>query len=311
MGMTQPKKHGIDLVPGTSIKGKWHKNHYLIKRKLGAGTVGTVYLCSVNGQDVALKLSHQDESIAVEVNVLKALKKAQGNRLGPSLLDVDDFIYCDQQTYSFYVMEYLRGESLTSFFNRKGKEWLGVLMIQLLEDLEQLHQLGWVFGDLKMDNLIVLSAPIKIRLLDVGGTTKRGRSIKEYTEFCDRGYWGLGTRKAEPSYDLFAFAMVFISIFYPKHFSKTNKPQQIIFKHMDAIPELKPYRTYLRKAILGKYQSSATMKKDLLHAVHASQNRKESLNRLKSQAMTTLIVDSGGVVLLAGTYYLLSILMNP
>lgn len=309
--MNQWKRHGIELSPGTSIQGKWHGNRYIIKKRLGSGTVGTVYLCEVNGKNVALKLSHQDESIAVEVNVLKALQNARGNILGPSLLDVDDFIASDQHTFSFYVMEYLRGESLTSFFSRRGKEWLGVLMLQLLEDLEQLHQLGWVFGDLKMDNLIVLSAPIRIRLVDVGGTTKMGRSIKEHTEFYDRGYWGLGTRKAEPSYDLFAFVMVFIGIFYPKHFSKTPKPEHEIFKRIDAIPALKPYRQSFKKAVLGKYQSSAAMKKDLLNVIHIKQKSSRVLKGNKVDSIIPVLIDSGGIVLLAGTYYLLSLLMTP
>ncbi|WP_347836547.1 hypothetical protein [Gracilibacillus sp. JCM 18860] len=57
-----------------------------------------------------------------------------------------------------------------------------------------------------MDNLIVSRNPVRLRWVDVGGTTLIGRSIKEYTEFYDRAYWQMGTRRAEPSYDLFALA---------------------------------------------------------------------------------------------------------
>lgn len=310
MKMNQWKRHGIELSPGTCIKGKWHKNRYVVKRKLGEGTVGTVYLCEANGRDVALKISHQDASITVEVSVLKSLQKVQGNHLGPSLLDVDDFVAGNQKAYSFYVMEYLRGESLVSFFSKRGKEWIGVLMLQLLDDLEKLHQMGWVFGDLKADNLIILSSPTRIRFIDVGGTTQKGRAIKEYTEFYDRGYWGLGTRKAEPSYDLFAFAMVFISIFYPKHFSKTSRPEQTIFQRIDAVDALKPYRRYLKRAILGKYNSSADMKADLLHAIHTRSGRKQSLHVVENDKRMPFLVNSGGIGLLAGVYYLLSVLIS-
>lgn len=299
-------KHGIELDKGTYVYGKWHKRRYLIKRKLGSGTVGSVYLCEENGKEVALKISHQDASISVEVNVLKSLQKVQGHRLGPSLIDVDDFVINDKQSYSFYVMEYLRGETLTSFFRNRGKEWLGVLMLQLLEDLERLHQLGWVFGDLKMENLIVVSSPIRIRLIDVGGTTQIGRAVKEYTEFYDRGYWGLGSRKAEPSYDLFAFSMVFIGLFYPKLFLKTTQSEQTIFKKMEAISALKPYRQCLKKAVLGKYNSSAAMKNDLLRAILVSQKKNHMKQMIKSETMLPFIIDSGGVGLLAGTFYLLS-----
>ena len=67
--------------------------------------------------------------------------------------------------------------------------------MQLLNDLDKLHQNGWVFGDLKPENLIVTGPPPKIRCIDVGGTTIKGRAIKEFTEFYDRGYWGLGQEK--------------------------------------------------------------------------------------------------------------------
>ena len=83
-------------------------------------------------------------------------------------------------------------------------------------DLDKLHENGWVFGDLKPENLIVTGPPPKIRCIDVGGTTIQGRAIKEFTEFYDRGYWGLGSRKAEPTYDLFAVAMIMINTAYPK-----------------------------------------------------------------------------------------------
>ena len=104
--------------------------------------------------------------------------------------------------------------------SKKGKTWLPILILQLLSDLENLHNQGWVFGDLKPDNLIISGPPVKIRCIDVGGTTMIGRAIKEYTEFFDRGYWGEGSRKAEVTYDLFAVAMIMINAYYPGRFTK-------------------------------------------------------------------------------------------
>lgn len=58
-----------------------------------------------------------------------------------------------------------------------------MLISQLLSSLSAIHREGWVFGDLKPENLIVTGPPPQIRCIDVGGTTKEGRAIKEYTEF--------------------------------------------------------------------------------------------------------------------------------
>src|SRR5699024_12669469 len=127
-------------------------------------------------------------------------------------------------------MEYLQGESMASFIQKNGQAWIGVLMLQLLKDLEQLHQSGWVFGDLKAENLLVTDSPPRIRWVDVGGTTQIGRAIREYTEFYERGYWGLGSRRAEPGYDLVALVMVGLTICYRSRFETTERGEQNVFQ---------------------------------------------------------------------------------
>ncbi|WP_407272598.1 protein kinase domain-containing protein [Radiobacillus sp. PE A8.2] len=257
------KKQAIDIKVGSVIVGKWHKNRYTVKKQLGQGAIGSVYLCEHNGKPQALKISDKSSSVTMEVNVLKTLQKVQGSRLGPSLLDVDDWVDMRGNRYSFYVMEYLKGITLPTFIQRSGKEWLGILMMQLLTDLESLHQAGWVFGDLKTDNLLVVSSPARIRWIDVGGTTQIGRSIKEYTEFYDRGYWKMGSRRAEPSYDLFALAMIMLQIYHPNRFERGTNPQKTLLLKLSKTSELDIYKPVIQKAIQGHYLSSDQMKRDL------------------------------------------------
>ncbi|MFD2045559.1 protein kinase [Ornithinibacillus salinisoli] len=298
----------FELRPGMKVTGKWHKKTYLIKRKLGNGAIGSVYLCEVNGKQAALKISDKSSSMTMEVNVLKSLEKAQGNRLGPYLLDVDDWVTAQGSKYSFYVMEYVRGVPMAEFIKSYGSEWIGAFMLQLLEDLERLHQSGWVFGDLKTENLLVASSPPKVRWIDVGGTTQIGRAIKEYTEFYDRGYWELGSRRAEPSYDLFAFVMVFLSVYYPKRFPKGSNPQATIFKKINDVKELKVYSSSLKKAILGKYRSSAEMKQEITTILFHVQKR----SRAKQQKTTDklpFVVESVGIIIIAIGYYLSSMII--
>ncbi|MFC4558569.1 protein kinase [Virgibacillus kekensis] len=305
------KKHGIEIKPGTAIKGKWHNHRYVVTKKLGNGAVGTVYLCDWNGQKVALKISENSSSMTTEVNVLKSLKKVQGNPLGPCLLDVDDWVVSASLRYSFYVMEYLHGQNLISFIRQHGDEWLGVFMLQLLDDLEKLHQSGWVFGDFKPENLIVLSSPPKVRWIDVGGTTQIGRAVKEYTEFFDRGYWGLGSRRAEPSYDLFAFVMVVLNIYYPRRFERGSNPRTTLFRQLDDVKPLRIYRDCLKRALLGKYQSSKEMKKELAGILQAVTQKKRSQKRTaNSIPKGTPYVEAGGISLIALLYYISSLLIQ-
>jgi serine/threonine protein kinase len=261
--MNHTLKNQYKLSPGTIIVGKWHAKKYTIIKELGFGANGVVYLAKHDGTFVALKMSENGMSITSEVNVLKSFAKVQGSALGPSLLDVDDYQSARGQI-SFYVMEYIQGPDLLTFIQRKGKSWSIVLFLQLLNDLDILHQNGWIFGDLKPENLIVTGPPPKIRCIDVGGTTIQGRAIKEFTEFYDRGYWGLGSRKAEPSYDLFAVAMIMINTAYPKRFEKTTGGLLQLKSAVKSKPELDTFQKVILKALQGHYSNAKQMRADLL-----------------------------------------------
>ncbi|WP_188456131.1 protein kinase domain-containing protein [Virgibacillus oceani] len=306
------KKQDIELKPGMSISGKWHKRSFIIKRKLGSGAIGSVFLCTCSGKEYALKISDNSTSMTMEVNVLKSLQKVQGNRLGPSLFDVDDWITPRGTKYSFYVMEYVKGETMGSYIKRNGNAWVGVFMLQLLDDLERLHQAGWVFGDLKAENLLVLASPPRVRFIDVGGTTQKGRAIKEYTEFYDRGYWGMGSRRAEPSYDLFAFVMVFINLYFPKRFDKGPNGERTLYAKLKEVRALRVFSPCLIKAIQGKYQSSAQMKNEiagLMYQAQRTNSAKRTAYTRKAKTKSPVIVETNAIFLLALFYYLSSLLV--
>lgn len=74
------------LKPGTTIKGKWNGNTYTLRKQLGKGANGIVYLAEASDGHVALKVSDDSLSITSEVNVLKSFSKAQSVTMGPSFL---------------------------------------------------------------------------------------------------------------------------------------------------------------------------------------------------------------------------------
>ena len=279
--MNHSMKNQCKVKLGTVIEGKWHHNRYIVLKELGYGANGIVYLARKGQDEVALKMSDNGMSITSEVNVLKSFAKVQGSALGPSLLDVDDW-KCDKGIVSFYVLEYIKGPDLMSFIERQGVSWMPILILQLLKDLERLHQNGWVFGDLKPENLIVTGPPSKIRCIDVGGTTITGRAIKEFTEFFDRGYWGLGSRKAEPSYDLFAVAMIMINTAYPKRFHKTKEGISQLEQYVGKSQSLRKFEEVILRALQGRYLSAHDMRSDLL-AVFNSQSSQKSQRSVPKQ----------------------------
>ncbi|GIN22978.1 serine/threonine protein kinase [Siminovitchia fordii] len=294
-----------NFPPGTLVDGKWHRQRYTIIRQLGSGANGVVYLAKGKDVYVALKMSEDSMSIISEVNVLKAFSKVQGPVLGPSLLDVDDWDKGGQKTIPFYVMEYIEGPGLLTFVREKGRHWAGILIVQLLDILEQMHRQGWIFGDLKPENLIVSNPRTRIRCIDVGGTTKKGRSIKEFTEFFDRGYWGLGSRKAEPSYDIFSTAMLMINVYYPARFTRKGNGLDQLKKMIKKEPELFRLETVLLKALEGKYRSAGEMKNELLVKLsfRNSRSQKHSMKNQHTQAKKGSLQETAGVLLVTSFLY--------
>jgi serine/threonine-protein kinase len=260
------------LSPGTVLTGKWHGRRYRIIRKIGSGAQGTVYLAANEETAVALKIAKTRGSLISEANVLKELNRLGDRTLAPHCFDLDDWITGSGKNISICAMELLRGKPLIDALPAKSFDWSVVYLIQLLGHLQKLHHSGYVFGDLKPENLMLTEQEQRVRCLDFGGATRMGRSIREYTEFYDRGYWGLGTRKAEPSYDLFACAMILIFSATGKRFEKSVRPGEQLLQQIRASAELRPYQQILSRALTGKYQDAMQMRRELLHQVTAKKD---------------------------------------
>lgn len=258
----------LALEQGTVIYGRWRKGRYVIRRRLGSGANGIVYLVQQEGggRHYALKLGFDTVDLQSEINVLKTLQmkdEGRGGRAGkavPYLVEVDDAELPGGST-PFYVMRYVRGEPLSVFVARKGAQWLDLAGLNVLRQLNSLHDGGFIFGDLKPDNIIV--APYgDAELIDFGGVSQIGRSVKQFTEWYDRGFWNAGTRAADPAYDWFAFSVVCMHLLAGEELKKAARalPQMRSRDDLLAIvnhqPELKPYAGWLKRGLTGNFANS-------------------------------------------------------
>ncbi|WP_204519909.1 serine/threonine protein kinase [Brevibacillus fulvus] len=257
------------------ICGKWYKKVYSIHKRIGQGANGVVYLAESAGQKLALKVGQEPLDMLMEVNMLKAVQQNAAEKIGPRLCDVDD-IQLDGQTYTFYVMEFLQGEQLDKYIAQAGEEWVPILVLQLLNRLQILHEQGWIFGDLKPENMIVTYQDKQIRLIDFGGVTKIGNAVRQFTEDYDRATWQAGDRRAEIAYDLFSLAMVMIRLLLKPAEWKDLRVQTHEIQELCAIilnnERLYPYRIPLVRALHGKYDSADAMRQEMLASL---QNRKK------------------------------------
>ena len=258
-------------IVGFKLVGRWTHDSYRLIRFLGEGTTGVVYLAKQlpSGPLLALKMSETPYTISSEVNILKKLSKDTTTYMGPRFYQMDDgeLVGIQKKIY-FYTMEYIEGIPYKRFIEKYGQKWAVVFLLQILKHLSILHQAGWAFGDLKVDNIIVsfqnLKSQPQVRWFDVGGFTAFGRSIKEYTEFYDQGYWGVGTRQASIQYDLFASSMIFLEAFYPKRFKNVNRGGKTILRDkIRKYEEINWFLPVMENVWSGRYPHAIDMHKDV------------------------------------------------
>ncbi len=160
-----------DRIVGSTIDGR-----YVIQKVLGEGGMGVVYLArhALIDKLVALKALRSDLSSDKEITT-RFLNEAQAaSRIGsPHIVDISDFgVLAGGSAY--FVMEYLRGESLADRQARLGVFSIrGTLHIgkQVAQALAAAHAAGIVHRDMKPDNVMLIERggdPDFVKVLDFG-----------------------------------------------------------------------------------------------------------------------------------------------
>ena len=167
---------------------------YEIIKKLGTGAFGTVYkaLHNKSGNIVAIKIENKDKHsrLVHEVKIYKALQK--NNALGfPRLYD-----YMEKPQNNICIMDYL-GPSLEDLFEFSNNTFSikTVLMIgiQVLNRIEELHNLGYIHRDIKPDNFLIGTGKKKSRifLIDFGLSKTYLDTEQNHVEYrTDRSFTG-------------------------------------------------------------------------------------------------------------------------
>jgi serine/threonine protein kinase len=246
--------------PGARIRGKWNGRLYIVERQLGAGANGFVVLVRRGRSFFALKAGFEMVDHQSEINVLRMLSRTETS-FRHYLIDVDDFVL-EGKSIPFSVMRYIEGVTLPVFLRTHGSDWIYIIGTKLLKKLTELHQSGFIFGDLKLDNMLVFGHG-DVELIDFGGVTRKGQSIKQLTEIYDRGYWDAGNRVAEESYDLFAFAVLILNALDDqdrfaayRHALPQNRRIEELHAMIQETPLASPVAPFLIKALQGQMGSS-------------------------------------------------------
>jgi serine/threonine-protein kinase len=160
-------------------------NNYKILSQLGEGGMASVYLAEhiTLGLPVALKILAKE--FAHNENIRKRFLAEARNMFKmshPNIIKVTDLIE-EGDTVAF-VMEYIEGDTLKEYLERKGKlnnDEIKTIFKQMLEAVGYVHSQNLVHRDIKPSNFMLDKKGI-VKLLDFGIAKNTDTSSAEYTQ---------------------------------------------------------------------------------------------------------------------------------
>jgi serine/threonine protein kinase len=170
---------------------------YTIISYLGEGGMASVYMANDNKFDTNVAIKVLNKEYVHNDNIRKRFIAEARNMFKmshPNIIKVNDLID-DGDTVAF-VMEYIEGETLKEYIERKGKlsdEEIKNLFSQMLEAVGYVHEQNLVHRDIKPSNFMITPKG-QIRLLDFGIAKTTDVTSAEYTQT------GTGVQMGTPMY---------------------------------------------------------------------------------------------------------------
>ncbi|MDK2836136.1 MAG: serine/threonine protein kinase, bacterial [Thermosediminibacterales bacterium] len=278
----------LHLPAGYTIIGRWTGKKFVIRQVIGRGGIGKVYRAynPEQKEEVAVKIGRNLSSLTKEYECLKRLK---GVSTIPEVYCLDD-CKVQNKTFYFFSMELIKGQNLRFLmvnYNFKLKEALYMtLLIAAL--LNRLHSLGYVYCDLKPENIVYNTENRQIKLIDFGGIVEKGKGVKEFTPCFDRASWKMGSRWADEKYDVFSLTMFLYVLLNGKIVLPGDKNKLIAMINglKKATPQTKEL---LKKGFFQKYNNTAEFFCDLKHVID-NQSQKSVLKKELNVDMVLNIV---------------------
>lgn len=250
------------LQSGFTFTGRWNQNAYTVIKPLGCGASGDVYLCFSNtlNRPAALKISPNLSSIYREHRALTVLSTTG---LTPLFYEADDIVY-NRETLHFLSMEYIMGKTLKSVLKEtKINARQGIALGTLLAyALSQIHRKGYIYCDLKPENIILDKNRKRLVMIDFGGVTSPGNPVKEFTPAYDRASWGLGGREADEAYDIFALSVLLLEAVTGKSLQPFAGRRLIELLEQSTSLSVS-FKDVLRQGIIGRHNNMDEFRKQL------------------------------------------------
>lgn len=148
---------------------------YTVDRILGRGGMGVAYLAHRKGAASPVVIKMISPTLRGDGDVVARFRR-EGRRLRglshPNIVRFVDFVEAGEQ--SFLVMEYARGELLSTILRRRGSlplEMFAPIAVQALRGIAHAHAQGIVIRDIKASNVMLCPtapSPEIVKILDFG-----------------------------------------------------------------------------------------------------------------------------------------------
>src|SRR5262249_44245355 len=193
MSDVPPSPDGVTQATESTARSTEWIGPYRLLQCVGEGGMGEVWLAEqarpVHRQ-VALKIIKAGMDTARVVARFEAERQALALMSHPAIAQVFD-AGATPQGRPYFVMEYVRGESITTYCDRHrlGTRQRIVLFLEVCDGVQHAHQKGIIHRDLKPSNILVTvrdDRPVP-KIIDFGVAKATTQSLTERTLYTELG----------------------------------------------------------------------------------------------------------------------------
>lgn len=254
------------VIEKAVIKGRWNGNTYNIIKKIGQGGIGEVYKVKDKNKKIyALKISKDICSITREYDILMKMKSID---FVPNVYEIDDYVGKNSIFY-FFIMDYIEGICLNDYFRgiKYNIEKLLKIITTLSIMVENIYRLGYVYVDIKPQNIIISKENKKIFLIDFGGVIEKCCSIKEFTPTYNMVSWRLNFKMKRIENIIFSLSMLMISLISNQEFNPLLVDISKVKYNIETLGIDYSLKQILIKGLNGRYGTFYDFRKDLLNII--------------------------------------------
>jgi serine/threonine-protein kinase len=247
-----PVQPAVAPTPPSTPGAERRIGKYIIKRELGRGGMGAVYLAEQTGLGREVAIKELVPSAAADPTALKRfLQEAQvmARTSHPNLVQVHDLEQIGAANY--IVLEFVRGKSLRDWLNRGEIPLPQVFAVMhgVLQALDYAHRHAIVHRDMKPEN-VLLSDEGAVKVADFGIARLTDESVQPGSTATKTGttvgtpqYMSpeqVASSKVDGRSDLYSAGIMFYELIVgqpPFTASEADGPFTLMAKHVQAPPK--------------------------------------------------------------------------